>query len=82
MSHKNVSKSLTCTVDAFEEHGAALIFKTSKNSSQKITIPKRYLPDKIQIGEVLCVKIFNEKEAEMDQKKIAQHLLDEILNGN
>jgi len=79
MSH-NKDDSLTCILDRFENSCAILIFKTNKKDSQELILPKRYLPKDAKVADVLHIKIFSDELATVHEKKIAQHILNEILN--
>jgi hypothetical protein len=80
MSKKN--NKLTCVLDRFKDSQAVLVFNFSKNNTQEIIVPKRYLPKNIKTKDVLYVDVLNEKLAQANKKNLARHLLDEIINTN
>lgn len=79
MSNKN--NKLTCVLDRFEESQAVLVFQISKNNTQKIILPKRYLPKNVKLNSTLHFEIYTDELAEQNQKKIAQYILEEIINN-
>lgn len=78
---KNVDDNLTCVVDRFENSQAVLIFKTSKTNSQELVLPKRYLPKDCKEQDIFHVKLVTDELATLEQKKMAEHILNEILNN-
>lgn len=78
MSKKD--NKLTCVLDRYEKSQAVLVFNISKDNIQEIILPKRYLPKEAKLGTKLHIEIFTDKLADMNQKKIAQYVLDEIIN--
>lgn len=72
---------LTATVDRFENGQAILRFDFSKNNQPELCVPKRYLPNRIEEGEVLHLDIYLEKDAAERQKNLAGKILEEILQG-
>ncbi len=74
--------SLTCVLDRYENSHAVLIFNITSNNHPELQLPKRYLPKNVQEGDILHVKIHSDKVATLNQKEIAQHILNEILNNN
>jgi len=80
MSKKN--DKLVCVLDRFEESQAVLVFQLAKNNIQELVLPKRYLPKGVKKNSILHFEIFTDKLASLNQKKLAQHVLDEIINNN
>lgn len=73
---------LTCVLDRFENSQAVLVFKLAKNNTQELILPKRYLPRGIKKNTTLHIEIFSDKLANLNQKKLAQCVLNEIINNN
>ncbi len=79
MSKKN--NKLTCVLEKYEKSQAVLVFEISKENTQKIILPKRYLPKNAKINSTLHFEIYTDYMAGMNQKRIAQYVLDEIINN-
>ena len=77
----NKDNKLTCILDRFEKSQAVLVFQTSKNHSQHLLLPKRYLPKDVKLNSTLHIEIYSPDQASLNQKKIAQYVLDEIINN-
>lgn len=79
---KKTSDDLTCILDRFENSHAVLLFELSKGKQQELILPKRYLPSDAKETDILHIKVYTDKLAQLDQKEIAKHMLNEILNNN
>lgn len=80
MSKKD--NKLTCTLDRYEKSQAVLVFNISKENTQELILPKRFLPKKAKIGSTLHFEIYTDALAHMNQRKMAQYVLDEIINND
>lgn len=48
---------------------------------QKLEIPSMYLPGNIEIGQDLSLYLMDSNNANLEEKKLAKAILEEILNG-
>jgi hypothetical protein len=50
-------------------------------SKQKIEIPSIYLPGNVEVGKNLSLYLMDSNNANLQEKKLAKAILEEILNG-
>jgi len=70
--------SLKATLDRFEEDWA--IF--SINDGKQIIWPKDKLPQGLEEGAVIKIKLYTSQDEEKERRELAKNILNEILNNN
>lgn len=77
MSKRNNEK-LTCLIERFEGNLAVLSF----DKGQSLKIPRKFVSKTAKLGDQLIVQFYSNSPESTDQRKLAKHILEEILNGS
>lgn len=78
---KQTDNNLTCVLEKFENSHAVLSIQINNRNVQNLNIPKRYLPINCKEKDIIHIQFLSEKMSKMENKKVAQHILDEILDN-
>jgi len=70
--------SLKVTLDRFEEDYAIFFI----NNGKQILWPKDKLPQGLEEGSVIKIKLYTSQDEEKEQRELARNILNEILNNN
>lgn len=73
---------LSCKLDRYENSYAVLHFDISKIQKFDIKLPKRYLPKNAKVGDIIDVRLFSRDEMALQDKHLAQFVLDEIIGDS
>ena len=69
--------SLKVTLDRFEEDYAIFFI----NDGKEILWPKDKLPQDLEEGSVIKIKLYTSQDEEKEQRELAKNILNEILNN-
>ncbi len=69
--------ALTATIEA--RSGRTVTLKLADN--QELTVPTYLLPKEQGLGETIYLQLLSKSEHEASKLELAQHILEELLNG-